>query len=151
MIQRLGIDYRVHTAGEHKNILDPFLPEKPEDVERLRSLQRDVHDVFIGVVKERRAGRLMGLDKELFSGAFWPAAQALELGLIDGIGDVRSRMRELYGDKVRLKLVPLERGGLISRLRGSPGAGEAVAGGLSFADDVVSALEERALWSRYGL
>lgn len=120
-IEKLGISRRVYTAGEAKGSLDSFQPENPDDVERLKSLQRDVHDVFIGVVKERRAGRLKGPDGELFSGAFWSGPKAMELGLIDGISDVRTKMRELHGDDVRLKLVPLERGGLLGRFRRAPG------------------------------
>lgn len=156
-IDKLGIQRRVYTAGRSKSILDPFLPEKPEDIERLASLQRDAHDVFIGVVKERRAGKLKGLDAELFSGAFWSGKQALEFGLIDGISDVRTRMRELYGDDVQLKAVPLERGGLISRLRRAPSLDAAAAvvglsgGPTALADDLISSIETRALWARYGL
>ena len=152
-IERLGIDRRVYTAGEHKGTLDLFQPENPDDVARLKALQKDVHDVFIGVVKERRAGRLKGMDSELFSGAFWSARQAMEYGLIDGVSDVRSKMRELYGPEVRLKLVPLDRGGLFSRLRKVPGFSMAAdgPGRLEIADDLVSTVEARALWSRYGL
>ena len=111
--------------------------------------------MFIGVVKERRAGRLRGPDAELFSGAFWSAAKSLEHGLIDGIADVRSKMREMYGPKVALKLVPISSGGLLSRLKRAP-LGEVLAGdggaaGLAFADELVSAVEARALWSRYGI
>lgn len=155
VLKRLEIDYRVHTAGASKNILDPFLPEKPEDVARLKAIQSDIHDVFIGVVKERRAGKLKGLDAELFSGAFWAGAKALEHGLVDGISDVRTRMQEIHGKNVKLKLVPLERGGLLSRLsRRVRGIGPAATGGdsrHSLADDLLSAIETRALWSRYGL
>ena len=154
-IQKLGIERRVHTSGANKGSLDMFAPEKADDVERLKALQRDVHDVFIGVVKERRAGRLRGPDAELFSGAFWSAAKSLEHGLIDGIADVRSKMREMYGPKVALKLVPISSGGLLSRLKRAP-LGEVLAGdggaaGLAFADELVSAVEARALWSRYGI
>jgi signal peptide peptidase SppA len=153
-IKRLSIERRVYTSGEHKGSLDMFLPENPDDVARLEAIQRDVHDVFIGVVKERRAGRLKALDGELFSGAFWSAPKALEFGLIDGISDVRTKMRELYGPDVRLRVVPLERGGLLSRLRRLPafhlGAGGAASAGLAIGDDVLSAIEARALWSRYG-
>jgi signal peptide peptidase SppA len=152
-IAKLGVERRVYTAGVNKGLLDPFQPEKSDDVERLRALQKDVHDVFIGVVKERRLARLKGPDSELFSGAFWSAPRALEFGLIDGIVDVRTKMRELYGEKVRLKPVPVERGWLTSRLKRLPsvlagGDGEAR---LAFADEVVSAVEARALWSRFGL
>ncbi|CAN1724114.1 protease IV [Hyphomicrobium sp. 1Nfss2.1] len=153
-IEKLGIERRVYTAGTAKDTLDPFRPERPEDVERIKAVQRDVHDVFIGVVKERRAGRLAAADNELFTGAFWSAPKALEYGLIDGISDVRTKMRELFGDKVRLKVVPLEKGGLLSRLRRSPSAAgyeELTRPRLAFAEDLISAVEARALWSRFGL
>jgi signal peptide peptidase SppA len=156
-IEKLGIDRRVYTAGATKSILDPFRPEKSEDVERLKSIQRDVHGGFIDVVKERRGLRLAAPDDELFSGAFWSGPKAVQLGLIDGIADVRTKMRELYGDKVRLRVVPMGGGGLLSRLRRSPGFslqgagdGHALLGG-SLPGDVISALEARALWSRFGL
>src|SRR5690606_35689289 len=134
---------------------DPFQPEKAEEVERLKAIQRNVHDVFIGVVKDRRLGRLKGPDSELFSGAFWSATEALDLGLIDGISDVRTKMREVHGENVRLRVVPIERGWLASRLRRLPsilgGDGGSPGGGLAFADDLVSAVEIRALWARFGL
>lgn len=154
-IEKLGIERRVYTAGRSKNLLDPFLPEKAEDVARLAALQREAHDVFIGAVKDRRAGRLKGPDEELFSGAFWSGTRALEFGLIDGLTDVRTRMREVHGDKVRLKVVPIERGGLLSRLRRSPAVETytrlAEHSRLALADDLVSAIETRALWARFGL
>ena len=154
-IEKLGIERRVYTAGRSKNLLDPFLPEKAEDVARLADLQREAHDVFIGAVKDRRAGRLKGPDEELFSGAFWSGTRALEFGLIDGLTDVRTRMREVHGDNVRLKVVPIERGGLLSRLRRSPAVENysrlAEHGRLALADDLVSAIETRALWARFGL
>lgn len=148
-IAKLGIERRVYTAGTSKNALDAFLPENPEDVERIKAVQRDVHDVFIGVVKDRRAGKLRASDAELFSGAFWSAARALDLGLIDGVTDVRTKMRQMHGDKVALKLVPIGGGGLLSRLRRNPGGSE----GLSLLDagDAISTLEARALWAKYGL
>jgi len=154
-IEKLGISRRVYTAGTHKGALDPFRPENAEDVERLKAIQRNVHDVFIGVVKDRRGARLKGPDAELFSGAFWSAAEALDLGLIDGISDVRTKMREVHGEDVRLRVVPTERGWLASRLRRLPSVGGAGGGeghhGLAFADELVSAVEVRALWSRFGL
>lgn len=156
-IAKLGIERRVYTAGQSKSLLDPFQPEKAEDVERLKSIQKDVHDVFIGVVKDRRAARLKGHDSELFSGAFWSAAKALELGLIDGVSDVRTKMRELHGDEVQLKIVPFGPGGWLTRLfrlprLTIPDTGSSAAGvPLALADDLLSAVEARALWSRYGL
>jgi signal peptide peptidase SppA len=153
-IDKLGNQRRDYTAGRSKAILDPFLPEKPEDIERLLALQRDAHDVFIGAVKERRAGKLKGPDAELFSGAFWSGKQALEFGLIDGISDIRSRMRELYGDDVKLKVIPIERPGLLSRLRRTPsldGLASLTGGNATLTDELLSTLETRALWARYGL
>jgi signal peptide peptidase SppA len=154
-IEKLGISRRVYTAGTNKGALDPFQPENADDVERLKAIQKTVHDVFIGVVKDRRLGRIKGPDSEVFSGAFWSAPAALELGLIDGISDVRTKMREIHGDSVRLRVVPVERGWLASRMRKLPsvlgGLGAAPHQGLAFADDLVSAVELRALWSRFGL
>lgn len=154
-IEKLGIERRIYTSGRSKSTLDPFMPENPDDVARLKSIQRDVHDVFIGLVKERRAGKLKAPDDELFSGAFWAGPRALELGLVDGIADLRSKMQELHGADVKLQVVDLQKGGLLSRLRRLTPAtnlasGEGL-GRLAFADDLVSALEARALWSRFGL
>ncbi len=140
----------------NKGSLDPFQPEKADDIERLKTLQRDVHDVFIGLVKDRRAGKLKGPDSELFSGAFWSSGRALEYGLIDGISDVRTKMQELFGDEVRLRAIPVGKTGLLSRLRRPLGVAAVTGGGLSLpefsiGDDLISAIEARALWSRFGL
>jgi signal peptide peptidase SppA len=150
-IDKLGIERRVYTAGLNKSTLDPFLPEKAEDVARLKALQLDVHDVFIGLVKERRLGKLKAPDAELFSGAFWGGAKAVEFGLIDGIADVRSKMQELHGDKVRLRVFEPEKPGLLGRVRKLSSSVPGDTGGLAFASDLVSAIEARALWSRFGL
>jgi len=156
-IEKLGIERRVYTSGGTKSILDPFKPEKAEDIERLKSIQRDVHESFIAIVKERRGARLTAPDEELFSGAFWAGPKAVQLGLIDGIADVRSKMRDLHGEKVRLRVIPIGGGGLLSRLRRSPGfslrgAAEMPSSwGASLPGDVISAVETRALWSRFGL
>jgi signal peptide peptidase SppA len=150
LLQRLGIERRVYTAGTDKNQLDPFLPENEQDISRLKAIQQEVHDVFIGLVKERRLGKLKAPDTELFSGAFWSASKAVDFGLIDGIADVRSKMRQVFGDKVKLKVVEPERAGILSRLRRAPGA-LALGNGLAFADDLVSAVEARSLWSRFGI
>lgn len=149
-IDKLGIDRRVYTAGLSKSTLDPFLPEKSDDIERIKSLQRDIHDVFIGAVKERRGGKIKGPDGELFSGAFWSGPRALEFGLIDGITDVRSKMRELFGDKVKLQLVTLKPPGLLSRFMRLPSF-EMASASCSLTEGTLSAIEARALWSRYGL
>ncbi|MDX2308983.1 MAG: S49 family peptidase [Hyphomicrobium sp.] len=154
VIDRLGVDYRLYTAGRSKSVLDPFRPEKPEDVARIKDMLAEIHDVFIGVVKDRRAGKIKGPDEELFSGAFWTGAKALEYGLVDGIGDVRTKMREVHGPHVKLKVVPIEKQGILAWFRRAPETGHADAPGAirhHFADDVISSLEARALWSRYGL
>jgi signal peptide peptidase SppA len=154
-IGRYGIERRVYTAGEHKMALDPFQPEKPDEVARLKALQREVHEGFIALVRERRGARLRGEPGELFTGAIWSGRRALELGLIDGLSDVRSKMRELFGEKVRLKLCAQE-GGWLRRRLSWPGMGNPFPAPGSpllmtgIADDLISAIEARALWQRIG-
>jgi signal peptide peptidase SppA len=154
LIQKLGVERRVYTAGENKFSLDPFRPEKPEEIKRLKRIQEIVHQDFVALVKESRGGRLKAPDGNLFTGEFWSGRQALELGLIDGIIDVRTKMRALFGEDVRLKLVSTERG----FFRRKAGMGMSISGaelGVSFAkgfaDDLISALEERAVWARFGM
>lgn len=154
LIQKIGVERRVYTAGENKFSLDPFRPEKPEEVKRLKRIQEIVHQDFVALVKESRGGRLKASDASLFTGEFWSGRQALELGLIDGIMDLRTKMRTLFGENVRLKLVSTERG----LFRRKAGVGMSISGaelGVSFAkgfaDDLISALEERAVWARFGL
>jgi signal peptide peptidase SppA len=143
LIEKLGIERRLYTSGERKAMLDPFLPEKPEDVKRLKAIQKDIHEQFIALVKARRGDKLNGPDKALFSGEFWTAQNALALGLIDGIGDLRSSLRARYGEKVRTPLVAAEKSFLSRRLSGFDALVPQPA-------DLISALEERAWWSRYG-
>jgi serine protease SohB len=150
LMEKLGVERRLYTSGDRKVMLDPFLPEKPEEVERLMAIQKEIHERFIALVKERRSTRLSGADKTLFSGEFWTAPRALELGLADGIGDLRSTLRERYGEKVRTPLIMAERS-LFGRRVPGVGLGDALGGRPGLADEFVSALEERALWSRYGL
>jgi serine protease SohB len=147
LMHKLGIERRVYTAGERKVMLDPFKPEKPEDVARITALQADMHANFIALVKARRGTRLAGPDETLFSGEFWTATKAIEFGLADRTGDLRSAMRERYGDKVRLPLIQADRSLLGRRLSGVGGA----LAGEGLADDLISAAEARALWSRFGL
>jgi serine protease SohB len=148
LIAKIGIERRLYTSGEHKAMLDPFLPENEGDVERLKKLQREIHDGFIALVKSRRAGKLTGPENDLFSGEYWTGARALELGLIDGIGDLRGVLRERFGDKVVTPLVTAERGWLGRRVWG---VGQSGLMQMRLAEDLISALEERALWARYGL
>jgi serine protease SohB len=147
LMHKLGIERRVYTAGERKVMLDPFQPEKPEDVARIKAIQHDMHAHFIALVKARRGARLTGPDETLFSGEFWTAEKAIELGLADRIGDLRGAMRDRYGEKVRLLLIEAERSFFGRRLTGVGGA----LAGEGLADDLISAAEIRALWGRYGL
>ena len=148
LIAKIGIERRLYTSGEHKAMLDPFLPENPDDVERLKKLQREIHDDFIALVKLRRGDKLKGPENDLFSGEYWTGRRALDLGLVDAIGDLRSVLRARFGDKVAMPLVSAERGLFGRRLLGV-GRGELLPAGLT--EDVISALEARALWARYGL
>jgi signal peptide peptidase SppA len=153
MIRKIGVERRVHTAGRNKAVLDPFQPEKKEDVERLKALQLEVHETFIDLVRERRAGKLVD-DPDLFTGLFWTAKKGVELGLVDQLGDMRSVLKSRYGEKTKLQLVTLPRGlfgrrlgSTASSFGGSAGAGMAAAA----TDGLINAIEDRALWSRYGL
>ena len=150
LIEKVGIERRLYTSGDRKAILDPFLPEKPEDVKRIKEIQKDIHEHFIALVKERRGSKLNGSDKLLFSGEFWTAQKAIELGLVDRIGDLRSTLRERFGEKVHTPLVAAERSLFGRRL---PGVNfvDALTRQPGMADDFISALEVRALWGRYGL
>jgi len=150
LMEKLGIERRIYTAGERKVMLDPFEPEKPEDVKRIKAIQKEIHERFIALVKERRAGKLHGADKTLFSGEFWTAQKAIELGLADSIGDIRSFLRGRYGEKVRTPLIAAERS-LFGRRQPGVSIAAALARQPALADDLISALETRALWGRYGL
>lgn len=136
-LSRHGIERRVVTAGRSKSFADPFLPQKPEDIERLRGLQEPIHTAFIDHVTARRGGRLAD-GADLFNGDIWTGERVVELGLADGIGHLVPKMKELYGDKARL--VPLgQRRGLLKRL------------GIEATDAALSGVEERAMWARFGL
>ncbi len=145
LIKKLGIERRIYTAGERKVMLDPFLPENPEDVARLKSIQAEIHETFIALVKERRGAKLTGPESALFSGEYWAGGRAKELGLVDGLGDIRSVLRARYGEKVEMPLIAAERGFLARRFAG--GGAESA----SLAEEAVSALEARAIWARFGL
>jgi signal peptide peptidase SppA len=143
LIARYGIERRVHSAGEKKVMLDPFKPERAEDVAHLESLQREIHALFIDLVKERRGAKLTN-DPDLFSGAFWSGRRGVELGLADRVGDARTVLREIYGDKVSTPIVGARRSfwarfGIPSSLAGDS------------ANAIIGAIEERAAWSRFGL
>lgn len=136
LADKLGVERRVYTAGKSKARLDPFKPEKPEDVAWLRSLQDELHGQFIDWVKERRGAKLQS--DELFDGEVWTGTRAAELGLVDGLGTLRGVIEERYP---KAEIVGIDaRRGLLGRL----GVGLE-------ADQVLTALERRALWSRFGL
>jgi serine protease SohB len=146
LIEKIGVERRLYTSGERKAMLDPFLPENPGDVQRLKAIQTEIHQNFIALVKERRAGKLSGPENDLFSGEYWTGNKALEFGLVDSTGDLRGVLRERYGEKVRTPLIA-ERGLFGRRI---PGVSLLQAES-AFAEDLVSALEARAIWARYGL
>jgi serine protease SohB len=151
LIARFGIERRIYTAGDNKSSLDPFLPEDPEDVARLKAIQQEIHASFIALVRGRRGERLVGPEKALFSGEYWGGERARLFGLIDGIGDVRATLRERFGDKVLTPLV-VERGFFGRRSPGVRlGGVEALFDRTSLAEDVLAALESRTIWGRYGL
>ena len=149
VLEKLGVDRRIYTAGDKKAFLDPFQPENEADVKRLKALQKEIHDQFKTHVRGRRGEWLNGTDRKLFSGEFWTGQAGLELGLVDGIGEVRQVMREKYGDKVRFRVLQPGRGFLQRRL--GLERGEGWDSGLNLADGLVAAVERRALWQRYGL
>ncbi|MBK3665130.1 S49 family peptidase [Bradyrhizobium diazoefficiens] len=152
-IKRLGIERRLYTAGAHKAMLDPFLPENPDDVAKLKALQREIHQIFIALVKESRGARLKGADDVLFTGEYWAGESSIALGLADGIGDLRSTLRARYGEKV-LTPVIAQPSGLLSGLLGrkSPGAGQlsAMESMAGLPDELISAVETRAIWAKFG-
>ncbi len=151
LLKKIGVERRVHTAGSNKVVLDPFRPEKKEDVERLKALQLEVHQTFIDLVKQRRGTRLKD-DPDLFTGLFWTAKRGIELGLVDKLGDMRSVLKDRYGAKTRLRLVTAPRG-LFGRRLNLFGTRDEAAEGLAerAASGLIAAVEERALWNRFGL
>ncbi|MCK1737803.1 S49 family peptidase [Bradyrhizobium sp. 138] len=152
-IRRLGIERRLYTAGAHKAMLDPFLPENPDDVAKLKAIQREIHQIFISLVKDSRGARLKGDEDTLFTGEYWAGESAIALGLADSIGDLRSTLRARYGEKV-LTPVIAQPTGLLSGLLGrkSPGAGQlsALESMAGLPDELISAVETRAIWAKFG-
>ena len=152
-IEKLGIERRLYTMGAKKSLLDPFKPERPEDVARLENVQRQIHDNFKDLVRNRRGQRLSLDEEELFSGDFWLGKRAVEIGLADGIGDIRAILRERYGKKVRIRTIGRRPGWLRRRFGIGAGMGAPFLpqhdGGLI--DGLLASVEARAWWSRFGL
>ena len=146
-IGKLGIERRLHATGEKKGMLDPFQDEDPEHVAHLKQLHEDIFERFKDWVRERRGAQLAEDREELFSGAFWTGQRALELGLVDELGELRSVMRKKYGEKVRLRPFG-ERRGLLRRL-GLIGPRANTPGG--WVEELMGAIEARGIWGRFGL
>jgi signal peptide peptidase SppA len=141
LIQKIGVQRRVYTAGKNKSTLDPFMDEKKEDIDRLKNIQLDLHKDFIDVVEKSRSAKLRkNTDTELFSGEFWSGRKAKELGLIDGIGNAQQILREKFGEEVIIKKFEKSRGWLSKKLSSSQ----------DHTDKLINVLEERSIWQRYG-
>jgi signal peptide peptidase SppA len=153
LIKRIGVERRLYTAGAHKAMLDPFLPENPEDVARVKSLQREIHAIFIALVRASRGDRLKGADDVLFTGEYWAGETSVSLGLADAIGDLRSTLRARYGEQVLTPVVAPPTG-MLSGLFGRKSAGaatlERLDGIAGLPDELISALESRAIWAKFG-
>jgi signal peptide peptidase SppA len=153
LIRKIGVERRLYTAGAHKAMLDPFLPENPDDVARVKALQREIHAIFIALVKQSRGSRLKGADDVLFSGEYWAGDSSVSLGLADAIGDLRSTLRARYGDKVLTPVVAPPSGmlsGLFGRKSAGAGALASLEGVAGLPDELISALETRAIWAKFG-
>ena len=142
LIEKIGVQRRVYTAGKNKSTLDPFLDEKEEDINRLKNIQLELHEDFINVVEESRGSKLNKNNGiELFSGEFWTGKKAKELGLIDGLGNADQILREKFGEEVEIKKFGKPKGWLAKKLSSSQ----------DHTDKLISILEERSIWQRYGL
>jgi len=156
LIKKIGVERRLYTAGAHKAMLDPFLPENPDDVARVKALQREIHAIFIALVRQSRGGKLKGADDVLFTGEYWAGETSVSLGLADAIGDLRSTLRARYGDKVKTPLIAPSTG-LLSGLLGRKSANATALVSLAspdgiagLPDELISALETRAIWAKFG-
>lgn len=146
-IEKIGITRRIYTAGKNKSTLDPFMPEKKADVDRIKEFELDIHQVFIDYVKKYRGEKLVGKDEELFTGQWWPAVRGVDMGLVDALGDMHTILRERFGDDVKLKPIKARRSPFALP---SFGLSASIQSG-AIASEVISAVEERSLWSRFGL
>lgn len=146
LLKKIGVERRVYTAGKNKVTLDPFQPEKKADIEHLKSLQLEVHQTFIDLVKERRAAKLSN-DPDIFTGMFWSGKKGVELGLVDGLSDVRSVIKERFGEDTKLRLITPPK----SLLGPKTPAGVTAHAVSTAVDSVFITVQERALWQRYGL
>ena len=140
MIEKIGVQRRVYTAGKNKSTLDPFLDEKKEDIERLKNIQLDLHKNFIDVVENSRSSKLKkDTGVELFSGEFWSGKKALELGLIDGIGNANEILKHKYGENIIIKNFEKSKGWLARKLSSE-----------SNIEKLLNSIEEKSIWQKYG-
>lgn len=147
LIEKIGVERRIYTSGKNKSILDPFSPEKKEDIAYIKNLQSQIHQFFISFVKERRGDKLNDVKGDLFTGAFWVGEDVLERGLADGNGLIHDILREKYGEKLKLIPIETEKKGILSYFLGfsqKPFTGAS-------SHEVLSTLEEKSLWNRFGL
>jgi len=143
LIQKIGVERRVYTAGKNKSTLDPFVEEKEEDVKRLKSIQLELHDDFIKVVETSRGSKLKEPEKNnIFTGEFWTGKTALKLGLIDGIGNADQVLKEKFGDKVIIKKFEKQKGFIAKKLSSSI---------QDPVDSLANILEEKSMWQKFGL
>ena len=147
-IAKHDIHRRVHTSGKEKSFMDPFTPESKADLDRLKSIQKDIHERFIDWVSERRSDKLNAKNKDLFEGGFWAAETAQNLGLIDGINDVYSFSKTKWGNDVKLIDMSPEKKSIMSLI---PFGGKLEATRMNIAEDILDVVETRSAWSRYGL
>ena len=141
LIKKIGVERRVYTSGKSKSFLDPFKEEKKEDIDRLKSIQEQIHENFIEYVKSRRGSKLLSsAEDEIFSGLFWVGKKGVDLGLADGIGSINQIIREKYGNKAKIKIIDQKKSFLQKRLSSSINN-----------NDIINRLEEMVMWSRYGL
>src|SRR4030081_2178180 len=153
LIKKIGVERRLYTAGSHKAMLDPFLPENPDDVARVKALQREIHAIFIALVKGSRGVRLKGDDDVLFTGEYWAGETSVSLGLADAIGDLRSTLRARFGEKVLMPVIAPATGilsGLLGRKSAGAGTLSQLDGIAGLPDERISALESRAIWAKFG-
>ncbi len=150
LLKKIGVERRVYTAGENKAILDPFQPEKEGDIEYLKTLQLEIHEIFIEMVKARR-GVLLAEDPTLFSGLFWTGRRGVELGLVDRLGNMRQEIKTRYGKDARLELISGAKSLFGKRVTGVDAFGSIDQIAAQAVSGLADTLEEKALWSRYGL
>lgn len=151
VLKKFGVERRIHTAGKSKSFMDPYLPEKKADVAHLKSLQEDLFKYFQDLVIERRGKRLKGPKTKVFSGLVWTGEEALKLGIIDGIGDMSTVLKERFGDKVRfVRIAPPK--AFLSNLLGNTAKARGVEDlSLFSAEELLNAIETRMMWGRWGL